>query len=880
MSLVVFFTATAAWAQAIPPVTNSPLRAMAIPDSLSPAKPSPAPRDTSGSDLDAPINYDAQMIDNFVDVRRTVLLGDAVVKYKNMTLEAGKITVDWDRHLLSAETLPDSLVRRDSTAAKKAAAPTLGEGTDGREPEGLPVFSDGRDRMTGERMEFNFKTEKGRVTRGRTEFEDGKYYGQHIKRLSGDTLNVSHGIYTTCDLPDDPHFHFASRRMKIIVNDKVVARPIVMYLGKIPILALPFGVFPTRPGRHSGLIMPRFGQSVREGRYLRGLGYYWAASDYWDARFSVDYYDRSGWLARSYLNYAWRYHFNGSLSGSLTRRSFAGEGEQRRWDLAFTHSQNIGTTARLSASGIFMSDNSFYRDFSFNQAQRLTRRLQSSATFSKNWPEAKNNLSLSVSELRDLEDGSIQRSLPQLSFYYGQRQIFGGSQPAKPGSTPRPAAEPRWYENFYFGFSSTASNSYTKQVRNIRADSSVVSEDRRRSASHRFDLSLNSPKRYFGWLHLSQGLNFNEDWFDRTSAYTQDDSTRLITSSVDRGFAARHTFSYSARANTKIYGTFQPHLGPIKALRHVMTPSVSFSYRPDFSNPSWGYYEEFVTQSGSIDRRDRFGGTPRGKLASISVQLANLFQMKTGPDDKEKKFDLFNLDFSTGYNFAATQFKLSDLTTQFRANPTQQINIGMSARHSFYVYDWDQRTVVNRLLYEENSFFASAPLRLLDFRVDAGLRLQGKSSGKMPAAASAESENEDEAEHALQEAPDRFDSADETGDTGIPWRANFSFSYSLNRTSPANPTKTIYLTLSNAEVQLTQNWRVGMSAHMDLRRRQIISQSYSFYRNLHCWEAELRWTPSGPYEGFYFRINIKSPTLHDLKYEHRGGRASVFGGIY
>jgi len=855
--------------RAIPSISEKP-------DSLSLKPPINVAPDTSRSDLDAPILYDAHLIDNDVDGRLMVLIGNAVVKYKGMTLEAGKIIVDWDRDLLTAEALPDSFLAPDSSWIKNSVYRAANDSANGQTDRGAPVFSEGNDRMTGERMEFNFKTERGRVTRGRTEFEDGKYSGRQIKRLPGNTLNVSHGVFTTCELPEDPHFHFSSRKMKIVVNEKVIARPIVMYLGKIPVAMLPFGVFPTRRGRHSGLIVPRFGQSVREGRYLRELGYYWAASDYWDARMTVDYYDRSGWIAKAGVNYAWRYHFSGAVSGSLTRRNFAAEGtSERRWDIAINHSQTLGPTASFYASGSFVSDNSFYRDFSFNQNQRLTRTLLSQATFSKSWPDAKTNISVNASEQRDLQDGSIQRLLPQVSFYYGQRQIFGagraGSQ-SKSGAPRRPD-EQKWYENIYFGFSSTARHSQSKTVTQLTADSSITRQDTRSAANHRFDMRLNSPKRYFGWLYLSQGLTFNEDWFDRTTEYDQNDSSGAIVSSIERGFAARHTFFYSASANTKLYGTFSPRVAGVKALRHLVTPSMNFSYQPDFSDPQWGYYEEFITVTGSRDRRDRFGGTPRGKVASLSFSLSNLFQMKTGPDDKERKIDLFNLNFFTGYNFAAKEFKLSNLSSTFNANPLRNVSVNMSASHSFYVFDPAQNRTINRFIYKERG---KGLLRLVGFNFDASLSLQGKTQ----VAPRVPEEEVDDLQAAGAVVRQRFETDEEPADAGIPWRANFVLSYNLSKFNPAKPVKTIYLTLSNAEIRLTKNWRISMSSHMDLRAKQVISQSYGFYRDLHCWEAQLRWTPGGPYEGFYFRISIKSPTLQDVKYEHRGGRSSVFGGIY
>ena len=274
--------------------------------------------------IEGDIQYEALVIDNLMTEKKTILLGNAKVVYLDMELRAAKITVDWENELMTAEGVLDSvwIKTEDGDSVKK------------EQLTGLPEFTEAGDLITGEVMVYNFNTRKGRVLRGRTKYEDGYYLGNALKMIKPKVLNVADGQYTTCDRTERPHFHFRSNKMKIMVNDKVIAKPIILYLGNIPVLALPFIYFPIEKGRHSGIVLPRYGVSSYEGRYLREFGYYWAASDYWDLKATLSYFEKSGVLFRGDLNYQVRYSMRGSLSGSWTRKDFQYSGEtQRLWDL-------------------------------------------------------------------------------------------------------------------------------------------------------------------------------------------------------------------------------------------------------------------------------------------------------------------------------------------------------------------------------------------------------------------------------------------------------------------------------------------------------------------------------------------------------------------
>ena len=833
------------------------------------------------SDIDTTIRYTARDFFHDIENRTSTFLGEAVINYKNMSLKAGKITLDWDARLMTAEPLPDTVWVADPETDSSQVIQSTGQ----------PVLVEGGTPYTGDKMVYNYKTKKALVVRGRTEFEDGFYRGRQIKKVTDNSFNVSHSSFTTCDLDSNPHFHFEARRLKIITNDKIIAKPVIMFIGHVPVAALPFVVFPHKTGRQSGLIIPRYGESQREGRYLRGLGYYWAPNDYFDANAMVDYFEKSGWLFRGGANYKVRYLMEGRISGSLTRKSFSEEYQERRWDLRVSHSQEIDPTSRLAVSGSFASDKNFYRNLSSSLTSRLRRELRSNATYSKSWPKQKLSLSVNLSQVHDLEDDVKSQTLPQVSFRKGTTQIFKPETPKRRGRRRRP--QPKWYHSLYFSTNSTLLNS-SREFLSRTSQDTVKEIDRTRTLKHNINLSLNSPKKYFGWLALNQSLNLGEDWFDKTQSYELDAETSQIESREVKGFAARHTFSYNATANTKLYGLFTPDLLDIQAIRHVVTPSITFRYQPDFSDPAWGYYTEVVDASGETVKKDRFGGTPGSGSQVISFSVRNLFQMKRGTGEQERKIDLFNVDFSSGYNFKVDTYRLSDLSSSWRANPARNFSLSARTSHSFYDWDRESGARIHQYLFDHRGWLKGKFIRLTSLQLSFSLRLQGKgSTGSRGGGRERDGFSDGSEYRALEEDMnvleedlsrdrDPFEPDRAFRSLSIPWRMNVRFNFALDkRRNPNQPQKKYYLDVSGAEINLTKNWRIGYSAHYDLESKSISHHRLTFYRDLHCWEANVDWVPSGINKRVFFRINVKAPSLQDIKLEKGGGVSpGVLGGYY
>ena len=858
-----------------------------LPDSLLADSTLAAAQQPAKSDLDTTIYYDAESIFTNVGSRTTTLTGKAVIKYKNITLKAEKITLNWNDYLITAEPVADSVwvVSESDTAGTDSSLQVTWKG--------MPELNEGGSPYTGDKMMYNYKTEKGIVVRGRTELEGGFYTGQQIKRVNKDVFNITNSSYTTCDLDSNPHFHFESHKLKMIMKDKAIAKPVVMYMGKIPIAAIPFAIFPIKTGRQSGILLPTYGESAQEGRFLRGLGYYWAPSDFFDANLRMDYFEKSGYLFRGGSNYNVRYLLNGSITGSYTRKDY-NNNKTKRWDLRLNHKQDIDPTSRVTVTGYFVSDKDFYKNYSTNLNTRLTRELRSNATYSKSWSKHKLSLSVNMSQVHDLQDDVTDQIFPQVSFRKGQSQLF---KPGKKSTRGRSSGrrKAKWYESLYFSYNSSLINQTHEYLAKNAAGDTLKQQDKTRKMTHDLSFSLTSPKKYFGWLSLNQSLSISDDWFDETQNLAWNAVDTVTETNTDKGFAARHTFNYQASANTKLYGMFAPGIGDIQAIRHVITPSVSFTYQPDFSDSKWGYFSEIETPNGT-ERIDRFGGgTPTGGRKSVSLGVQNLFQMKKGYGEKEKKIDLFSMNFNTGYNFEAEKNKLSNLSTSWRANPASNFSLSASTTHSFYQWIIDDSHPSgyrsNVYMFENGGWQKGNFLQLTNFRLNFSLRLKGSesktdnkknvSSRDLPVDEEPDPLLDEDDLSVLEEdlvrRSNRFENEMAIRSFAIPWQASLSFAFNLNKSDPNNTDKSYYMDIQGAEINLTRKWRIGYTAHYDIEKKQISYHSFTFYRDLHCWEGSIDWVPSGPSKRVYAIIRIRSDVLRDVKIEKRGGAQSVLG---
>ncbi len=759
------------------------------------------------------VNYDARRIEFQVGDNVIVLDRDAHLVYQDLELRARQVKYDVGRQTLEAE--------------------------------GSPVLGDRGEEMKGGLMTYDLPSRVGTVYGAATHYEKGLYSGDRIRKVGEDELDVSGGTYTTCNAAD-PHYHFSSRWMKIYLKDKLVAKPVVFYLEHVPVLALPFWVFPVKPGRHSGFLFPQFelGLSNSAGQFIRNAGYYWAPNDYMDFTAGGDYYQAEpSWVLRGQGQYKLLYRLDGDFNGTYARS----EGQTSRsedWDFNANHSQTLSSRTRLVARASFVSSKNYNSSNLYGRplSQRLSRFLTSSMAISHNADWA--SINAYVDRRQDLDAdqnlldanaasrqpigtvaslANLTESKPSVSVAFPTRSI-GAVGPL------RGTALGKRLRTMYFGLNSQFV-SYSERRAYVTGhvgytaspyqDSITVLGQRsstRRGLTN--SLSLSDSRQLFGWLNLQPAMRANVAVFD-----FDQQGHRVVPAGV---------WSGSVTSSTTFYGTFRPHIFGIEGLRHVVAPSVALSYSPEFKGLT------FVDTAGV--RRERFrsfsGISISGFQQSyLTFGLSQRLQAKVKRGGNVTRLDnLLSWNLAGAYDFLYREHgslhPLSTLSSAVLVQPPSYMNANLS---------WT------------TDVYAARPIRTVNYNLGLNLDSGGlkKTSPDLPTEAA-------------------------VGEGGENWSFGFAYSYAGGYASATDwsSTKTANVT---SRYQLSPSWAIEYSASLDLSGRQIQSQRFVLTRDLHCWQATFtRSFVVGGETEYYFRIGVK-----DQKeiYLERGTRMGSLGGI-
>lgn len=783
------------------------------------------------------VRYEAPRIEFRVPEDLIVLEPKASIRYKEMSLTANEVQFDSRRQTLVAR--------------------------------GDPELVDKGDRVVGDVMSYDIESQSGTIYEAETDYEKGKYRGHQIRKVGDDVLNVQEGTYTTCDL-DEPHFHFKSQYMKITLKDKLVARPVIFYVRHVPMMALPFWVFPIKPGRHSGFLFPQveFGFNTTSGQFIRNAGYYWAPSDYFDLTFTGDYYSADpSYVLRTEGVYRLLYVLNGGFNASY--RNDEGLGRE---DYSFTgdHAQELTPRTRLIAGGQFVSSRDYQRDptYGSNLRNRLNRFLTSKLYLTHNADWA--NFTAFVDRRQDLdadqairyEDGfagatpppigtqaslpNLLESLPQLSVSFPTRSL-GSFAPVRRSVLAKSLA------SLYVNLSATVQRQHERRAvvtgyapynpDPVTVDSTTVVTERdsvRSGASMQF--SIADSRRLFGWLTLSPRFNANTALFDH-DVFGND-------------WVPTGTWSAAFSSGATFYGTFAPNLGPLVGLRHVLFPSLSYSYSPDFPNLTY-------TDANGVERPRfiSFGsiGVSGFRVSSMSFSLDQRLQAKLKRGDNVTRIDnLLSWTTSGSYNFLWREQNqkrgMSNLFSSSRLQPPGMV----SADANSEIDPYSQRPL-RRLGFNINASFAGN----LRSGGPAGAGGGGGSLGGFGSADAAQTPYSS----GFQASPDVLDQ---------PWTLALAYSYSGGYGYGPGWTSTRYVN-AILGTNLSRSWRFDYLATYDFDQREILTQRFALTRDLHCWFASFSRTfvVSGEAE-YYFRLGIKD--LREISYE-RGTRVQNFGGI-
>ncbi len=739
--------------------------------------------------------------------------------------------------------------------------------------EGKPIFKESENEFASDEMRYNFDTKKGLITGVRTEESGGFLHGEVIKKMPDNTAYIKGGRFTTCEL-EHPHYAFRFRKSKVVPGDKIITGPAYFEVGNVPTpLLVPFGLFPNQSGKQSGIIIPSYGESKKQGFYFMDGGYYWAVSDYIDLTFLGSVYTRGSWSANTKAKYKMRYKYSGNLDLKYAINLLGSEGspdykKSKDFKIYWTHSQDAKARPKSKFSANVNIRSSSFNEFELSNTlnDRLSNTFQSSVNYSTRFGDSW-NLNVNLGHSQNTQNKTISLTLPQISL--SGTRFYPFRKREKTGTL-------KWYENISVNYSMVSKN----QI-NV-ADSLLFTPGWEQYFQNgmKHTIPISSSVKVLKHLNWTNSVNLTSRWYSQyynksweEKAFLGMDTAYLVTDTV-HGFVTANDFSVKSSFNTKIYGMFM--FGdnfPINAIRHVLTPTVSFSYRPDFSESQWGYYgsyyntnlEEEIQYSyfeGSIYR-----SPGSGKQGALNFALANNFEMKIR-DRKDtltgtrKVVLIDNLRLGTSYNMAKDSLRWSPLLISARTKLFKNLDIKYASAWDPYVLDSAGTKNLNKFEWDVNHRL----FRMKDAKWTAGLNLSlsNKTFNKKDDKASGTTNKGDKKKGKEAVKPGT-----------IPWTLNLT--YSLGYGMRHNYTnymlekdESIVQTLGfRGTAEITPNWKVSFTSGYDFEAKGISYTQVQIHRDLHCWEMHFSWIPFGTWQSWNFSINIKSSMFKDLKVEKK-----------
>ncbi|MBX7181881.1 MAG: hypothetical protein K1X82_07200 [Bacteroidia bacterium] len=796
--------------------------------------------------LKSKVEYSARDSIRFeVDTKLIYLYGDAQITYEDVKVNAGYIEINWNTNEITAKPLLDSL---------------------GHETE-LPVMVDAGQTYNSHEMVYNFQTKKGRTKKVITTQGEGKLHGEIVKKIDDKSIFVKNGKYSTC-LDDDPHFYIQANKLKVIQNDKIVTGPAFIAFEKVPSpLVVPFGFFPNTQKQKSGLILPQPGSSPGQGFFLRNIGYFIGISDKVTMQITGDIYTQGSFGVRVGTAYKKRYKYSGNLD--LSHNSFIQSSKElpdyrvtRNYFVKWKHVQDPKARPNSVFSGeINAGTNTAYtRNVSAvsNVNNFLTNTFKSNISYSKTFAGTPLNLVLNATHDQNTQTKVINVTLPQLQL--NMQRVFPFARKVQVGAQ-------KWYEKIGLTYNLNGRNTYSA------VDSTFFSKkslDTNMNYGFQHQGSLSTNFKVLKYFTLTPSINASSRFdfktitkrFEVLTDTAGVDYEKLITEQK-YGFFPNADLGGSVSLTTVVYGMFR-FKGKVEAIRHTMTPSITFNYRPDLTENEYlvGPVSGKTIQYNKHER-GVYGPAPSGKQGALNFSLMNNLEMKMKPGKKDtttasKKVKLLDqLGFTGSYNFLADSNRLSDIamravTTLFNG----RVGVNYSMNWSPYATN-EKGQLTRRYMIEQQK-------KLLRFtRASLALNFNfNKAAGQAPKVSN----------YGSQDQLDYINShLDEFLDFNIPWNIsvqynlNYSRNFNLYATEAAKKSLVTQAMTLSGDFNLTPKWKIQFTSGYDFVNKKMTTSTINIYRDLHCWEIKFNWVPFGQQQSFMLTVQPKAGLLQDLK---------------
>lgn len=843
--------------------------------------------------LEDPVAYEAKdSIVFMMDSKNAYLYGKGKVDYQNITLTSENITMNMDSSIVHAIGAVDSLGRL----------------------YGKPVFKQGKDEYESETMSYNFDTRRGFITNVTTEQQEGFLYSEEAKKGKDNELYLRRGRYTTCD-EEHPHFYIALSKAKVHTGKDVFSGPAWLVVEDVPLpIAIPFAYFPFTSKYSSGFIMPSYGDENSRGFYLRDGGYYFAVNDYWDLKITGEIFTKGSWGLGAQTTYKKRYKYSGNFyfNYQVTKtgeKNLPDYSVTKNFKLQWRHQQDskMNPNSSFSASVNFATQSyeknnltSLYNPTSYAQSTRT-----SSVSYSRSFPKIGLSLSSSFNITQNMRDSTISLTLPNLSinlqkFYPFKKKVQVGKQ--------------KWYEKISMSYSGTLQNSITTKEDQLLHSNLI--KDWNNGMRHTIPISASFT--LLKYINIVPMFNYTERWYSRKVNQSWDTENQSVVRDTIYGFNRVYNYNLSLSANTKAYVFFQPNKkifgDKIQMVRHVISPSISFSYAPDFSASRYGYYKTYTKtdMDGNVSLVEYspyqgaiYSYPGRGKTGSISFDIGNNIEMKIKSDSDStgvKKVSIIDeLGANLSYNLAAKQQPWSNLSTRLRLK-WGKFALNLNTTWMTYAYEFDKNgnvVVGNKTEWSYGRFgrFQGMSKNLSYTFNNQSWKKWVKGFRKLfygeddEEEVTADNNLEDgmeldnpDNEQQEENKKENSDGLDENGymKFSIPW--SFSVSYgitmaedrsrNINVKNMRYPFKFIHNLNFSGNVKLSSNWIINFSSGWDFTNNELSMTTVNVSRDMHCFNISAGFV-FGPFTSYHVTMRANASTLTDaLKYDKKSSYSS------
>lgn len=766
--------------------------------------------------------------------QKAYLFNNAVVLYDGLNLKAGYIEIDFGKNLVYATSIKDS-------AGKDVQK---------------PVFEQGEDKFTAGKITYNFKTKKGKITDVITQQGEGYIHGRDIKKDTNNVYYVGNGKYTTCDL-EHPHYYIGAKKIKIIPDDKIVTGPAVLWIADIPTpLAIPFGYFPNKKGRASGVLIPTYGESTSLGFFLKGGGFYFGKNEFIDLALTGDGYSNGSYGAHAQSNYKKRYRYSGGVNVSYSRfitgdAALPNSTSRNDFFIRWNHTQDPKSRPNSRFSANVNAGSSSYNKFNGNvNGDYLANTFQSNISYSKSFTGTPFNFSANARHSQNTLTKKVDLSLPELSMNMNRIYPFKGKNSTKN----------KWYDKIGVSASANARNDINSTDTTLFTNRTLT---QMKNGVH-FAAPISTSFNILKYFTVSPSINTGSSIYYQTVQKHYDVNVNKVFTDTVTGVKIANDFSVSSGMSTRIYGDYFFKGKHLKQIRHVATPTVSASYRPDFSESKYGYYKKIEGDTSgkmpkySIFENGIYSGPGSGKWGLIGFNLNNSLEAKIRHETDSGKVDkkvplLESFNVGVSYNIAAKNYNWSTINMNGRTKLFGVLDINASAVLDPYQID-SAGTRVEQFEWKNNRIG-----RLSSSNISLSTSLRSKQGdGNKPKQSNAGTQDELDYINAHQDAYVDFN---------IPW--NLNMYYNLNYSKPGIKETTTQSVTFNGDLSLTKKWKISLSSGYDLTNKKMTITSVNVYRDLHCWEMRFNWVPFGFRQSFSLDINVKSSILKDLKLSRR-----------